>query len=76
MKGLEIGKILVQNSKDMKQVMNILVIWPNGLYLKKKRLKRKKTIDKNLQEQTNKEKEHWEKVLLRIIAIKFYNEKI
>ena len=56
--------------------MNILVIWPNGLYLKKKRLKRKKTIDKNLQEQTNKEKEHWEKVLLRIIAIKFYDEKI
>ena len=41
-----------------------------------KRLIRKKTIDKNLQEQTNKEKEHWEKVLLRIIAIKFYNEKI
>ena len=28
-----------------------------------------KTIDKNFQEQVNKEKDHWKKVLLRIIAI-------
>ena len=28
-----------------------------------------KTIDKNIQEQINKEKDHWKKVLLRIIAV-------
>ena len=28
-----------------------------------------KTIDKNFQEQVNKEKDHWKKVLLRIIAV-------
>jgi len=34
-----------------------------------KRLKGKKTIDQNLQEQINKEKDNWEKVLVRIITI-------
>ncbi|XP_050916428.1 uncharacterized protein LOC127131554 [Lathyrus oleraceus] len=34
-----------------------------------KRFRTKQTIDKYLQEQINREKEHWEKVLLRIIAI-------
>ena len=33
------------------------------------RLLKYKTIDKNFQEQVNKEKDHWKKVLLRIIAI-------
>ena len=33
------------------------------------RLLKNKTIDKNFQEQVNKEKDHWKKVLLRIIAI-------
>ncbi|KAK4551218.1 hypothetical protein RGQ29_032460 [Quercus rubra] len=32
------------------------------------RLLKNKTIDKNFQEQVNKEKDHWKKVLLRIIA--------
>ena len=32
------------------------------------RLSKNKTIDKNIQEQINKEKDHWKKVLLRIIA--------
>jgi len=32
----------------------------------------KKTIDQNLQEQINKEKDHWEKVLVRIIVIVKY----
>ncbi|KAL5170112.1 Zinc finger MYM-type protein 1 [Glycine soja] len=40
-----------------------------------KRLTRKQTIDKHIQEQINKEKEHWEKVLLRIIAIVKYLSK-
>ena len=33
------------------------------------RLLENTTIDKNFQEQVNKEKDHWKKVLLRIIAI-------
>nr|KYP61997.1 Zinc finger MYM-type protein 5 [Cajanus cajan] len=33
------------------------------------RLRKKNTIDKEIQEEINKEKEHWEKVLVRIIAI-------
>ena len=33
------------------------------------RLSKNKTIDKNIQEQINKEKDHWKKVLLRIIAV-------
>jgi hypothetical protein len=33
------------------------------------RLLKNKTIDKNVQEQINREKDHWKKVLLRIIAI-------
>ena len=37
-----------------------------------KRLTTKQTIDKHIQKQINKEKEHWEKVLLRIIAIVKY----
>jgi hypothetical protein len=32
-------------------------------------LLKNKTIDKNVQEQINKEKDHWKKVLLRIIAV-------
>ncbi|KAL5191809.1 Zinc finger MYM-type protein 1 [Glycine soja] len=40
-----------------------------------KRLTTKQTIDKHIQEQINKEKEHWEKVLLRIIAIVKYLSK-
>jgi hypothetical protein len=33
------------------------------------RLSKNKTIDKSVQEQINKEKDHWEKVLLRIISV-------
>ena len=33
------------------------------------RMLKNKTIDKDLQEQINKEKDHWKKVLLRIIAV-------
>jgi hypothetical protein len=33
------------------------------------RLSKNKTIDKNVQAQINKEKDHWKKVLLRIIAV-------
>ena len=33
------------------------------------RLSKNKTIDKNIQEQINKEKDHWKKVLLRIIVV-------
>ncbi|KAK4593638.1 hypothetical protein RGQ29_017659 [Quercus rubra] len=33
------------------------------------RLLKNKTIDENFQEQVNKEKDHWKKVLLRIIAV-------
>ena len=33
------------------------------------KLLRNKTIDKNVQEQIKKEKYHWKKVLLRIIAV-------
>ena len=33
------------------------------------RLLKNKTIDKYVQEQIKKEKDHWEKVLLRIIAV-------
>jgi hypothetical protein len=33
------------------------------------RLLKNKTIDKNVQEQINKEKDHWKKILLRIIAV-------
>jgi hypothetical protein len=33
------------------------------------RLSKNKTIDKSFQEQINKEKDHWKKVLLRIIAV-------
>ncbi|KAL2998994.1 hypothetical protein AAZX31_09G133300 [Glycine max] len=40
-----------------------------------KRLIAKQTIDKHIQEQINKEKEHWEKVLHRIIAIVKYLSK-
>ena len=32
-------------------------------------LSKNKTIDKNIQEQINKEKDHWKKVLLRIIVV-------
>ena len=40
-----------------------------------KRLTTKQTIDKHIQEQINKEKEHWEKFILRIIAIVKYLSK-
>ena len=33
------------------------------------RLLENTTIDKNFQEQVNKEKDHWKKVLLRIIVV-------
>ena len=33
------------------------------------RLLKNKTVDKNVQEQIKKEKDHWKKVLLRIIAV-------
>jgi hypothetical protein len=33
------------------------------------RLLKNKTIDKNVQEQINREKDHWKRVLLRIIAV-------
>jgi hypothetical protein len=33
------------------------------------RLSKNKTIDKNVQEQINKEKNHWKRVLLRIIVV-------
>lgn len=39
------------------------------------RLKKNETIDKNIQEQINKEKEHWKKVLQRIIYIVKYLAK-
>ncbi|KAL5191766.1 Zinc finger MYM-type protein 1 [Glycine soja] len=39
------------------------------------RLRKKNTIDKEIQEQINKEKEHWEKVLVRIITIIKYLSK-
>ena len=39
------------------------------------RLRKKITIDKEIQEQINKEKEHWEKVLVRIITIIKYISK-
>ena len=32
-------------------------------------LSKNKTINKNIQEQINKEKDHWKKVLLRIIVV-------
>ena len=35
----------------------------------KMRLSKNKAIDKNIQEQINKEKDHWKKVLLRIIVV-------
>jgi hypothetical protein len=39
------------------------------------RLLKNKTIDKNVQEQINKEKDHWKKVLLRIItAVKSFGK--
>lgn len=34
-----------------------------------KRLKKNATIDRDLQAQLNKEKEHWRKVLMRIFAV-------
>jgi hypothetical protein len=33
------------------------------------RLLKNKRIDKNVQEQINKEKDHWKRILLRIIAV-------
>ena len=39
------------------------------------RLRNKNTIDKEIQEQINKEKEHWENVLVRIITIIKYLSK-
>ena len=33
------------------------------------RLSKNKTIDKNIQEQINKEKDHWKNVLLRIFVV-------
>ncbi|KAL5137599.1 hypothetical protein HKD37_10G027944 [Glycine soja] len=60
-KVLEIGKILVPSLRVTKQVMNIL--------------RKKNIIDKEIQEQINKEKEHWEKVLVRIITIIKYISK-
>jgi hypothetical protein len=62
------GKILVLNLKVMKQPMNILLININDLVDLEKRLLKNKTIDKNVQEQINREKDHWKRVLLRIIV--------
>ena len=39
------------------------------------RLRKKNTIDKDIQEQINKEKERWEKILVRIITIIKYFSK-
>ena len=38
-------------------------------------MRKKNIIDKEIQEQINKEKEHWEKVLVRIITIIKYISK-
>ena len=68
MKELEIGKILVLELETMKQLESILLTWTLLLDLDM-RLSKNKTIDKNIQEQINKEKDHWKNVLLRIIVV-------
>ena len=40
------------------------------------RLLKNKKIDKNVQEQIKKEKDHWKKVLLRIIVVKNLGKNI
>ena len=63
--------IIVKDLKLMKLVMITFIIWPLGLIYRID-LKKYQTIDKYIQEQINKEKEHWKKILLRIVAaVKF-----
>ena len=74
MKGLKIGRILVPNLKSHETNREHIINMTKWIELEK-RLTTKQTIDKHIQEQINKEKEHWEKVLLRIIAIVKYLSK-
>ena len=54
-----IGKILVLNLEVMKQAMNM-----NDWIDLEMRLLKNKTIDKNIQEQINREKDRWKKSIV------------
>ena len=56
---------ILKNHKTTNEHITNMNTWIN-LEL---RLLKNKTIDKNVQEQIKKEKDHWKKVLLRIIAM-------
>ena len=59
------GEILAIRLKKTKEHITNMNAWID-LEI---RLLKNKTIDKNVQEQINKEKDHWRKVLLRILDV-------
>ena len=65
MNELMTGEILAIRLKKTKEHITNMNAWID-LEI---RLLKNKTIDKNVQEQINKEKDHWRKVLLRILDV-------
>ena len=55
----------IKNHETSKEHVTTMIAWID-LEI---RLLKNKTIDKNIQKQINKEKDHWKKVLLRIIVV-------
>ncbi|XP_042446482.1 zinc finger MYM-type protein 1-like [Zingiber officinale] len=61
---MKLGHLADEGYKDWKNISRCL-----SLHETKRRLRKKKTVDENIQVAINKEREHWKQVLKRIIAV-------